>query len=328
MTPFFLLCLARPAIAALYTLQAARPGLSSDGLALPWWEGGPAFALASSGAVRINFRGLFVYPPTAVVRALNGSQGWHAVACNASAWALCGSDVGQALPGSDPRVPEHREAVVADGWSELGCWNSQGKTLSSLGVYDISACDVFDEGLDMLYTPGALLLRKGTLETWEYWVLVALAIVLVRFLSYNLQALWDPAASQHGQMPALISAFASVLVVSLDGDSHFVTSADQLFFWSNLAYIAFYLVMHGVRMSDGYDTPIYNILVASLQLIACRFYAAAETPYNLVLIAILAVRGWCVFFKIVLILGSGLASTHTTSGRYPGTWYPGTWSGL
>jgi hypothetical protein len=298
MTPLLLLCLAGPASAALYALQdASRPGLGADGRFLPWWEGGPAFALASAGAVRVNFRGLVVYPPKAVVRALNGSQGWHAVACNASAWALCGSDVGQAFPGLDPRVPERREAVVADGWRDLACRNSQGKTLSSLGVYDVSACDVFDEGLDMLYTPGALLLRKGTLETWEYWVLVALAIVLVRFLSYNLQALWDPAAaSPHAQLPALACAAAAVIVVLLDGDSHFVTSADQLFFWCNLGYIAFYLVMHGVSLCDGYDTPIYNILVASLQLIASRFYAAAETPYNLVLIAILATRGWCAFF--------------------------------
>jgi hypothetical protein len=62
-------------------------------------------------------------------------------------------------------------------------------------------------------------------------VLFALAIVLVCFLSYNLQALWDPGAvRQHGQMPALACAAAVVLVVALDSDSHFVTSADQLFF--------------------------------------------------------------------------------------------------
>jgi hypothetical protein len=44
--------------------------------------------------------------------------------------------------------------------------------------------------------------------------------------------------------------------------------------------------------SSSNELPIYNVIVASLQLIACRFYAAAETPYNLVLIGILACRGW------------------------------------
>ncbi len=298
MPPFLLLCLIRPALSALYTLQdLKRPGLSSDDQALSWWEGGPAFALASASAVRVNFRGLLVYPPKATVRLLNGSLGWHAVACNASAWALCSSDVGMAFPATGPRVPERQEAIGADGWADLGCRDSQGKTLSSLGFYDIGACDVFDEGVDLLYMPGTLFLRKGTLDTWEYWALVVLAIVLVRFLSYNLQFLWDPSiAGQHDQRLALACSSLAVIIVLLDGDSHFVTSADQLFFWSNLAYIVFYLIMHLARpwlkQNDGYDTPVYNILVASLQLIACRFYAAAETPYNLVLIAILATRGW------------------------------------
>ena len=40
------------------------------------------------------------------------------------------------------------------------------------------------------------------------------------------------------------------------------------------------------------DMPVYNVLVASLQLVAGRFYSAAETPYNLVLIGILACRTW------------------------------------
>ncbi len=159
----------------------------------------------------------------------------------------------------------------------------------------------------MLYTPGSgrlpgtLLLRKGTLETWEYWVLFALAIVLVCFLSYNLQALSDPgAASQHSQMSTLACAAAAVLVVALDSESHFVSSADQLFFSCNLTYIGFYLAMHWARLCNGYDSPIYIILIASLQLIASRFYSAAETLYNLVLIAILATSRWSVFLKIVL----------------------------
>ena len=300
--------------AALYNLQdTARPGLASgDGRTIRWWEGGPAFVLASSGAVRLNFRALYTYPPGAIVRELaDGQMGWHSVPCNASAWAFCSSDVGQTMPWLAPRMPEKQEAVSADGWNDLGCSNSAGKVLVSLGVYDVSACDIFDEGLDLLYTPGVIYHRHNTLQTWKYWVLVTLAIVLVRFLSYNIQLLWDPpreedesADTRRKQWPALAASTGVVVIVALlDGDSLFVTSADQVFFWSTVGYIVVYLAIHLssrlilLRADDDNDSssnelPIYNVIVASLQLIACRFYAAAETPYNLVLIGILACRGW------------------------------------
>lgn len=181
---------------ALYSLQdQARPGLalsvdpSASPRLLQWWEGGPAFALASSSLVRINFRGLFTYPPKTLVRQLRTIKGWHCVPCNASAFALCSADAGHVLPSAppSPRAPQSSSVVTADGWKDLACTNSAGKQLVSLGVYDISACDVFDEGLDLAFSGGELCHRHNTTELWEYWVLVILAIVLVRFFSRNIQ---------------------------------------------------------------------------------------------------------------------------------------------
>ena len=228
--------LVQAASAAIYSIQdtpAARPGLTIDGTPLNWWEGGPAFVLASSGAVRVNFRGLYTYPPSSIVRDLDKGLGWHKVGCNASAWALCGSDVGQVMPWKAPRMPEKHESVTADGWNDLGCTDSTGKILVSLGVYDISACDVIDEGLDLLYTPGMIYHRHNSLQTWKYWILVVLAIILVRFLSYNIQALWEPQEETgiKPQLPALACSLGVLVIVLLDGDSLFVTSADQVFFY-------------------------------------------------------------------------------------------------
>ncbi len=91
--------------------------------------------------------------------------------------------------------------------------------------------------------------------------------------------------------------------------------------------------MHWARLCNGYDSPIYIILIASLQLIASRFYSAAETLYNLVLVAILATSRWSVFKKIVLNReGTGLVCPYWQPKQdQPGTlvpWYPGTWFGL
>ena len=67
-----------------------------------------------------------------------------------------------------------------------------------------------------------------------------------------------------------------------------------MFFWATVGYILVYLVMHVVNRNHdtGHEIPVYNVIVSTLQLTACRFYASAETPYNLVLITFLACRGW------------------------------------
>jgi hypothetical protein len=296
----FLLSILRYTDAALYSLQdLVRPGVSSDGLPIQWWEGGPAYNLASAGAVRINFRAIYTYPPTSTLRALNVT-GWHGVKCNISAWGLCSAEVGHVFPWKSPRMPERSESLIVDGWRDLQCTSSTNKILVSTGVYDISACDIFDEGLDLLYAQGNIYHRHNTLESWEYWTLVILAIVLVRFLSYNIQALWAPKGELQVQQqwPALLSSGVVVAVILADGDSLFVTTADQVFYWSTIAYILLYLVIHftvkffKLQEHAGHELPVYNVIVASLQLVASRFYAAAETPYNLVLIGILACRTW------------------------------------
>ncbi len=123
------------------------------------------------------------------------------------------------------------------------------------------------------------------------------------------QVLWDPRQEEEEnhdkkmkkQWPALACSAGVVVIVLLDWDFLFVTSADQVFFWSTVAYILVYLAIHlssrwptilASKQEGGEELPIYNVIVATLQLTACRFYSAAETPYNLVLIGILACRGW------------------------------------
>ena len=274
----------------LFPLQDARPSLADggEGRLLAWWGGGEAFALAGSEAVRVNFRGVHLYPPG--TRMLLGS-GWTGVQCNASAWALCCADVGCALPWGPPRVPASR-GLVAAGWGDLWCADGQGKVLVSLGVYDISACDIMDEGLDLVYSSGERMLwhRRTALPLWRYWVCVGLAIVLVRALSYNVQGLWAPNAAAKPQRPALLAAMALLALVVLPFDGVFATCADQTFYWCSVGYAGYYLLQHAPAARD--PPPVFSVLVATLQVLAMRLYTAAETPYNLVLMTMLACRAW------------------------------------
>jgi len=308
--------------ATIFSLQDSwRPGLSSGDKRLTWWGGGPAFVLASSGAVRLNFRGVFTYGPKSIVRQLDKGLGWHGIPCNVSAWALCSSEAGHVFPATNPRMPEQQQSVAVDGWNDLGCSQSTGKILVSLGAYDISACDVVDEGLDLLYTSGMVYHRHTSMPLWEYWVTVVLPIVLVRCLSYNIQSLWLPPGETvvQTQWVPLGSSLSLMILLLLDGDSIYITTADQIFYWSTVAYVSVYLSIHAIsRLSQHarnntqnpqitapkeaadktkelhgqYEQPVFNVIIGTLQLVAMRFYTAAESPYNTVLVAMLASRVW------------------------------------
>lgn len=100
------------------------------------------------------------------------------------------------------------------------------------------------------------------------------------------------------QNVALAACAAAVIIVLVDGDAHFLTAGDRLYHWFIVAYVAFYLLLHaGSLKPSGSDVtaterPVYNVILATLQLVACRLYTAAETPYNLVLTGLIATRTW------------------------------------
>jgi hypothetical protein len=126
---------------------------------------------------------------------------------------------------------------------------------------------------------------------------VGLAIVLVRGLSFNLRALWQPVGGQ-GQPPprpqwhALAAALALIaLVVPFDAwDAVYATRADQTFHWATVAYVPAILLLNVATRGRG--APVFNVIVAALQLLAMRLYTSAVTPYDLVFVAMLAWRAW------------------------------------
>jgi hypothetical protein len=53
--------------------------------------------------------------------------------------------------------------------------------------------------------------------------------------------------------------------------------------------------MHPPMASDTHtpqEIPVFNVIIGTLQILAMRLYCAAETPYNVVLISMLAWRAW------------------------------------
>lgn len=296
----------------LFPVSDSRPSLSSAGEPLDWWDGGPAYVLASAPAVRVSFRGVFtLHRPLRDLTAL----GWTSAACNVSAWALCSAEMGQVFPESGTRMPENA-SLLPPGWSALGCAQSGTKVLVPAGTYDVSACDVLDQGLDVIYSQGRVYLNSAGMPLWEYWTLVVLAVVLVRGLSYNVQALWSRDPAHRKQYLSLAGGLALLGCVVSNGDALYATGEEQLLFWTTVAYLGVYLGIHCLHWWErlckehdtGYEQPVYNANIAALQLAAMRFYTGAQTPYTPVLLGMLASRTWT---KLILqTRGDGLPWFH------------------
>ena len=141
----------------LYPVDQARPWVQSEGAAVSWAAGGPAYLVASSRVVRVNFRGIYTRPPGARPRDLL-ELGWLGTPCNLSSWGLCRYAWGDAFPSGPPRVTDTPSGLPA-AWAALGCANSNGKTVVSAPAYDLSACDVVDQ-----VSPAARFPRRARLS--------------------------------------------------------------------------------------------------------------------------------------------------------------------
>jgi len=271
-----------PILADVLPVDEARPFLSSDGGNLQWPSGGAAFLLSSTPLVRVNARGIFTEPKQAVLRGDLASAGWSSAPCNASAFALCTSASGHVFPLSRPVTGEGPHA-----WSGLRCGDAEGKVLTSDAWYDVTACDVVDEGLDVVFSRHLVWWRRTSLPAASYAALLAAAAFIVRGLSVNLQA-GRPTEPQ-AWLVAACAACAGVVLV--DGDAVYVTESDQVFFWCTLLYCLAYSAYHAYQLYGvPAPRPVYNLAAGTLQLVACRLYAGSESPYNPAVLFIIGSR--------------------------------------
>lgn len=278
-------------LARLYHVaDGARPGLAYEGSFISWYEGGWARVLSGSRTLRINMRGVFTYPEG--VRNLE-ALGWAKAPCNVTFDALCRADVGGVFPVFSVLQPGDRGKLPVH-WRSLSCGDSSSKRVVSDGQYDISACDVLDEGLDVVYSDGMLYFRKTSLEEWAYWGLILMGIVLVRGLSYNLGTVVSEGGKPVSQVPVFVSAGAASLFVMVGGSRAYVTWADVAMHWVTIAYVYAYLGFHVMsRYILHLDaSPVFNMIVGSLLMIATRLYGGAQSPYSLVLAGAIGIRFW------------------------------------
>jgi hypothetical protein len=287
---------------AVLPLDDARPWLVSSGARVDWASGGGALLLASSSSVRLNYRGVVTEARGARLRDLQ-ALGWAAAHCNLSARGLCASDLGVAFPTAPaaPRATDDADILPPD-WQALGCASAAGRLVTHAPLYELSACDLLDQGADVLYSRGVLYYRNSALSPWVYWALVVGAILLVRALARNVQARRGQGPQDATQRVALGASLACILLVSHEGGALYSTEGDYVFYVATMLYCLGYLgyhtflwvQTHALGMALGSDAPpqppVFNLAAGVLQLVVSRLYTGAETPYNPIILLIVSTR--------------------------------------
>lgn len=282
----------------VFDLADAVPWLTVNNARVTFDRGWDAFVVADSSCVRVSARGIQSKPSHWTPRALDAGK-WASVSCEpGSSGGLCETlDGGVVFPAADRGFLPVYDAAAA--WGRMACTRSvDGRVLfPGGGSYDVSACDVLDDGGDVVLCGRTISFARTALPDWAYWTVCLIAVYAVRSLSYLVAQRVEGGDKHERHMwedLLTVAACLAVLPITLapDGDAWFVTHEEAFFFLSSCVYVGIYAVLFAVYLYEGggADPPIYNLIAATLQVIACRLYNGAETPYNPVVIWAIATR--------------------------------------
>lgn len=274
----------------LYPLDDTQPALSSDNHQLRFYEGGPAFLLASNSLIRVNYRGIRVLQSATIISNIL-DKGWSKTRCIISSTSLCTTQsLDNVFPFTSIRIGNTPTASH--------CTHSTGKMLVPYPVYDISACDILDESMDVFYYDQHIYTRYTPIPVYTYWFLIICCIFFVRSVSLNIMNKLDHSVVI-SQYQTVILIFAMLLVILVNGDAYYITEDDNLFYWLSISYICIslsyrlYFVYIWWKNNYKYLEPrILNLCAVCIQLIFTRLYGSAETPYAIAIIGIISARIW------------------------------------
>ena len=292
-------------IGHLYSLDSnTYPYISSDGHTVHWHEGEAALVLATSTAVRIHKRGIMAFTQPILNWTLTNGSGWRSLPCASPMLdSLCqfpgpsyyrpGS---RAFPwGTPPRVADGISLQLLHPWElrDFHCGSGLGGAgvATGNGTYnEPSLCSILDQDLDFVLYNGRLHWNDGSmLPDAVYWIICALSVYIMRCFG---QLLVNP--GDDGYEPDIFypisCAVAVCLVQFYTFRSEFLTEADWCVHYFFLIYSAVYIFAWMSSYLRNKRPHNYNLVSGVLQLVASRLYVSGQTPYNAVLLFILATR--------------------------------------
>lgn len=291
-----------PSLGELFDLDDAVPWLRTGGSEIAFDAGWDAFVVVDSSCVRVNARGVQAKPSHWTPRTAGALGGpWSSRACMPGAGGgLCETGTGVVFPARSRGSPPLYNAGSA--WGGLACSRaSDGRWLDPEYGYDVSACDVLDAGGDVAFCGRTLFFGRSALPDASYWAMCLISVFVVRSLSYLVvRKVSDssppdraPGKTVWGDALTMAACLAVLpLALAPDGDAWFVTEEESFFFVVACAYMGVYAALFAIYAwaeGDG-DPPVYNLIAATLQVVASRLYLSAETPYNPVILWAIGTR--------------------------------------
>lgn len=313
----FLVFLCRFAVthAKVFPLDSSTPYVRSNGIAVRWSEGWDALTVSSSLCVRLNERGIYSIPAHWSMRDLEMIPGWKTFTCLPKKGSLCGMPQQRSALFPYERQPRYNGSASILP-STPGCTRTErndGRVLtpSYMATYDLSSCDIFDQGGDLVLCQRTAAFRSTSLSVYVYWILCLTSVYIIRSFSYLVAQRLETTTQSRDISSSFylwyldqdtLTVWACVLSVFLvlipDGDSLYVTLEEQIFLVCMCVYVVMYLFVFFLAGGNKLvDPPIYNLIAATLQLIAARLYTGVQTPYNPVLIWAISARSFVKFTR-------------------------------
>jgi len=317
----------------IFQIDNTRPFISVGGNAVQWHTGAASQWILSSSMVRIHPRGVFFKPKGWHRRDLE-RQGWRTVHCEQSAFGMCESTDGSIM------FPSNQLPVINEDMDHICTSQNTARLITSNARYDVSSCDVLDAAMDFVFVNHIMHTAHTALPTWIYWTVCVLVVFLVRCLSKYVLSSLVRSTEGHSNIndnpwACLAACAVCVVLILSQGDWIYVTNEDLFFNWFVVFYVGVYacLFMGTILFRQVWNIacntpPFYNLLSGVLQLVACRLYAGAETPYNIPLIFIIATRcivksrRGCDFLRsVTLLLDACMLSLSCMLGFSPDSLY-------
>ena len=276
-------------------LGPSSPHLAQmSGESVHWSTGQIASLMDTSFAIRVSARGLHFYDHDVFPRTPG-----HA--CLRVQGALCRLPSGNlVLPTRlTPRYSAYRggQAPPMRAVAEVGCGTASSgrEVVSDPHVYDLSACDLFHGGADVLWRDGVLYLDAGlAVPDWAYGLTALWVLFLVISLGQNIaQMLGDTTTETRPWITEGVCLAQCALILSLHHPWRvWVAEHDRTLLLVMTAYMLLYLVWHAYSLLRAGHVYTLNIITATLILVTSRLYCSFETPYATIFLILLMTRLW------------------------------------
>ena len=288
-----------------------------------------ALRMAGSQAVRINARGVRFIPPDSSAIALvnssthsrdfhilpaddKGRNPWQVFRCKSSTDALCQIDTqgsgytsrlfpnaGSPVYITHGELPESPLGGIPKFVTGNCPESSTGRVANFEKRWDVSICNILGMGSDFVYMPytSELFVLQDPISFQMFAVISALTIFLTIVLAHNLEFALGSTATNSSTTISLVGIYALLFCSTFaTGDQNillpYVTLEDRLSFVCLFGYILYYTlrILANTLIGDQTMGSPVNPILATLVLVALRFFTTLDNPYTIILTFLVTAR--------------------------------------